>query len=388
MNQLIEKVLEKFAAHFDGEYILVRSPGRVNLIGGHTDYNDGFTLPLAIDKSIVLAMAANSTGQLQCYSVDKEEYYGTDLHDDLQKSGKGWPDFLLGVADRLKKHGYPLEGFNCVFSGDVPIGAGLSSSAALECGVLFGLDRLFGYDITTAEMAKIAQEAENEFVGVQCGIMDQFISLNGKENRAMKLDCRSLEYEYYPFYNNGARIILCDTQIRRELASSEYNVRRKQCEEGVKTLQRHDSSIKSLRDVSMSMLEQHQESMDPVIYKRCKYILEENKRVLASCNDLQNGDLKSVGQHLYASHAGLRDEFEVSCPELDVLVEAAKQIDGVFGARMMGGGFGGCTINLVDVSRVQEFGDEIQKAYAKQVGQEITIYETKVSAGTHLIENK
>jgi galactokinase len=388
MNHLEEKVKSTFSGLYDDECILIKSPGRVNLIGGHTDYNDGFTLPLAIDKSIVLAMAPNNTGQLNCYSVDKEEYYEADLQKDLQKSGMGWPDFLLGVADRLKKHGYSVEGFNCVFSGDVPIGAGLSSSAALEGGVLFGLDQLFGYEIPSVEMAKIAQEAENKFVGVQCGIMDQFISLNGKKNRAMKLDCRSLEYEFYPFYNNGARIVLCDTQIRRELASSEYNVRRRQCEQGAAILQEYDPFVKSLRDVSRSLLEHHREAMDPVIYKRCRYIIEENKRVLASCVDLQNNDLKSFGQHLYAAHAGLRDEFEVSCRELDVLVEAAKQIDGAFGARMMGGGFGGCTINLVDVSGVQEFCDEIQKAYAEKVGQEITIYETKVSEGTHLVESK
>jgi galactokinase len=388
MQQIEEKVKKAFTSHFDEDFIMVKSPGRVNLIGGHTDYNDGFVLPSAIDKHTVLAMAVNNSDRARFYAIDKKESFEASLTGTLQKSAKGWPDYLLGVVDQLQKRGYQPKGFDCAFGGNIPMGAGLSSSAALEGGVLFGLVQLFDWDIAPVEMASIARQAENEFVGVQCGIMDQFISLNGKKNRVMKLDCRSLDYEYYPFHNNGVRIILCDTQVRRELASSEYNVRRHQCEEGVKILREYDSAIRSLRDVSMDFLMQHREALDTTLFKRCKYIIEENERVLASCKDLQHNDMESFGQRLYASHAGLRDEYEVSCRELDVLVEASKHIEGVFGARMMGGGFGGCTINLVESSQEQAFHEKIQEAYSKETGREIEIYKTSVSGGTHLIEKE
>jgi galactokinase len=385
MKKLAKKVKSEFESHFDGKPILIRSPGRVNLIGEHTDYNEGFVLPLAIDKCIVLAMAPNSTGQLRFFANDKDEYFETSLRKNLQKSDKGWPDYLLGVVDRLGKHGYQSGGFDCVFGGDIPIGGGLSSSAALESGVLFGLDKLFGWNISPVEMAKIAQEAENKFVGVQCGIMDQFISLNGKKNKAMKLDCRSLEYEFYPFDNDEIAIILCDTQVQHELASSEYNVRRRECEEGVERLKEYKPDIRSLRDVSLGFLKEHRQALNSTIAKRCKYVIEENNRVLQACEDLQRGDWQSFGRRMYGSHRGLRDEYEVSCRELDVLEAAAHGIDGVFGARMMGGGFGGCTINIVEKSFIQSFCDEIQHIYTEKTGQKIKIYKTKVSGGTHLL---
>lgn len=388
MKELVEKVKNKFESHFDQDYIVVRSPGRVNLIGGHTDYNDGFVLPLAIDKSIILAMKLNTSKKIRSYSVDKEEYFETELTDNLQHSEKGWPNYLLGVIDRLQLRGFQVGGFDCVFGGDIPIGAGLSSSAALEGGVLFGLTQLFDWDIPPAEMARIAQEAENKFVGVQCGIMDQFISLNGKENHAMKLDCRSLDYEFYPFDDNGKVIVLCDTQIRRELASSEYNVRRRQCEEGVEKLQKYDSDIQSLRDVSLDFLKEHQQDLDSTIYKRCKYIIEENARVLQACEDLQRNDWKSFGRRIFESHNGLRDEFEVSIRELDVLVEAAHQVDGTLGARMMGGGFGGCTINIVEESSLKRFRQKVEQFYTEKTGQQLKIYTTRVSGGTHLVKDE
>jgi galactokinase len=234
-------------------------------------------------------------------------------------------------------------------------------------------------------MAKIAQKAENNFVGVQCGIMDQFASLNGKEGHAIKLDCRSLEYEYYPFDRDDIQIVLCDTQIRRELASSEYNVRRQQCEQGVVTLQQWDPNIERLRDVELSLLFKHEDEMDPTIFKRCKYVVEENKRVIQACNDLHQCDFDSFGERMYQSHSGLRLEYEVSCEELDVLVDLACNLEGVFGARMMGGGFGGCTINLVKEKNVEAFTDQIKEQYHEQTGKQIKVYKTKVSSGTHLM---
>lgn len=385
MEQFIQQIEEEFENRFGQNYKLIESPGRVNLIGEHTDYNDGFVLPAAVDKGIYLAINVNGTNKCRFYAVDKKEAFETDISDDIERSDLGWPNYLLGVVDQLKKHGYDVGGFDCVFGGNVPIGAGMSSSAALEGGVLFGLAELNGWDIPPVEMATIAQKAENEFVGVQCGIMDQFASLNGKEGYALKLDCRSLDYEYFPFNRDDIKIVLCDTQIRRELASSEYNVRRQQCEQGVETLQQWDPEIKSLRDVELSLLLQHEKEIDSTIFKRCKYVVEENKRVIQACDDLHQGDFHSFGQRMYQSHVGLQLEYEVSCKELDILVDIARSLNGVFGARMMGGGFGGCTINLVKEEHVNAFTDQIKEQYNDQTGEEIKVYKTKVSSGTHEI---
>lgn len=387
MQQLIETIHNKFRRKFDKKPLLIKSPGRVNLIGEHTDYNEGFVLPAAIDKAIVLAMAPNQTTKLRFQSYDMDGFFETEL-ENLTRSNQGWPDYLLGVVDQLRKHNHTIKGFDCVFGGNVPIGAGLSSSAALEGGVVFGLNRLFGLRISRVEMAKIAQKAENDFVGVQCGIMDQFVSLNGKAGHALRLDCRSLEYDHYPFQQEDVSIVLCDTQIRRELAGSEYNIRRQQCEQGVKTLQQSDPDLNSLRDVSLSLLEEHKNEMDPVVYRRCKYVVQENERVLAACRNLQEGDLEAFGQKMLASHAGLRDEYEVSCKELDVLVEVARDLEGVLGARMMGGGFGGCTINLVRKEHINTFTNTITKAYQEQTDNSVEIYLTAVSGGTSIVEQE
>lgn len=386
MQQLIKKIKQKFEQEFHDDFILVKAPGRVNLIGEHTDYNEGFVLPAAIDEGVVLAIAANDSESVRFHAIDKEESYEADISGKLNKSAKGWPNYLLGIVDQLRIHGFDCQGFDCVFGGNVPIGAGMSSSAALGSGVLFGLTRLFDWNIPPVKMARIAQKAENEFVGVQCGIMDQFVSLNGKEDHVLKLDCRSLEYEYHPFNRKDIHIVLCDTQVRRELASSEYNVRRSQCSEGVKTLQKFDSDIKSLRDVTLDFLNDHKEELDTTVYRRCKYVIEENKRVLEASKDLQKNDFKSFGQRMYSSHLGLREEYEVSCYELDVLVEKAERMEGVLGARMMGGGFGGCTINLVEEDYLELFKDQIKEHYKKETGRNLKIYQTRVSGGTRLME--
>lgn len=382
----MKQIKGEFQQHFNGDFILINSPGRVNLIGEHTDYNGGFVLPAAVDKSIILAMSANSSEHMHCYSVDKEESFEANISGNIDKADLEWPNYLLGVVDQLRKHGYPVGGFNCVFGGNVPIGAGMSSSAALEGGILFGLAQLYDLDISAVEMARIAQKAENDFVGVQCGIMDQFASLNGQAGQAMKLDCRSLDYEFYPFNRSDIRIVLCDTGVRRELASSEYNVRRSQCEKGVATLQQFDPEINSLRDVELGFLLAHESDLDATVFRRCKYVVEENRRVLQACRDLDNNDMASFGQRMYQSHAGLRYEYEVSCKELDALVDIAWDISGVLGCRMMGGGFGGCTINLVEEKHLEEFTAQIGKAYKQQTSQKVNIYQTKVSGGTHLIK--
>lgn len=390
MKQLIEQIEQEFSRHFQEDHLIIKSPGRVNLIGEHTDYNDGFVLPAAIDKVIVLAMASNNNNEINMVAVDKDETHHFGLDQPYSKTGKGWPDYILGVVVELERAGYDIGGFNCVFGGNIPIGAGLSSSAALEGGIITGLAKIFDLDISLKDRALLAQKAENEFVGVQCGIMDQFVNIHGREEQALKLDCRSLEFELYPFKQEDIRIVLCDTNVRRELASSEYNIRRKQCEEGVTYLARHNPEIQSLRDVEHGLLDDNRNEMDEIIYKRCKFVLQENERVQKACEDLQKGDIASFGRQMYASHAGLRDMYQVSCAELDILVEAASKIDGVLGSRMMGGGFGGCTINLVKEAAVQNFVDQMFDIYLEKTTKTVDIYKTKIGGGAEVLslENK
>lgn len=385
MNELSERIKKKFKSRFGNDFLLIQSPGRVNLIGEHTDYNDGFALPAAIDKRIVLAMGTNSLRKIRLFSVDMDEKYEISLGGLLQKSGLHWPDYIIGVVDQLRKNGYKTGGFDCVFGGDIPIGAGLSSSAALEGGVALGLSELFDLSLSKMEMTVLSQKAENDFVGMQCGIMDQFASIHGQQGHVLKLDCRSLEYEVYPFRRADIKIILCDTGVHRELTSSEYNIRRSECEEGVRILQQHHSEIKSLRDVELPFLEQYKEELPPVVYQRCKFVLQENQRVEDACEALVKDDFDLFGQKMYQSHVGLRDLYEVSCRELDLLVDIAETVEGVFGSRMMGGGFGGCTINLVQEESAEDFMNEVQKRYREKMGYEIEIYQASISDGTKRI---
>ncbi|MBI3586579.1 MAG: galactokinase [Ignavibacteriales bacterium] len=379
-TQWVKKVFaEKFG--YNKDWIVIRSPGRVNLIGEHTDYNEGFVLPAAIDKAIVFVIAPRVDGCCRFYAADIDENY--ECHRGLlQKSAQGWPNYLLGVIDQFQKAGHEIGGCDLVFGGDIPIGAGLSSSAAIEAGFAFGLNELFDFKIDRVRLVKLAQKAENEFVGVQCGIMDQFISIFGEERKVLRLDCRSLEYEYVPFERDDIRTVLCDTQVRRALASSEYNVRRRECELAINTLRRFDNNLKSLRDVSLDFLMNHKKDLEPVLYNRCEYVIRENARVLQACEDLKQNDFRSFGERMYESHQGLRDGYEVSSPELDLLVELASATGGVLGARMMGAGFGGCTINLVEESHVERFSETIQRQYREKTGQDIKVYITSIQSGT------
>ena len=382
---MVRKVKAAFSHQFGGEPQLFRSPGRVNLIGEHTDYNEGFVLPGAVDKAIVFAIAPRRDAECRTYAADLEEAHRCTTNA-LEKSDKRWPNYLMGVVDQLQKAGFEVGGFDCAFGGNIPIGAGMSSSAAIEAGLAYALNELFHLGIDPLALVKLAQKAENEFVGVRCGIMDQFINIFGKEHRLVRLDCRSLEYVYVPFERVDIRIVLCDTQVKRELASSEYNVRRAQCEAGVHILRRYDSTLRSLRDVSLDLLDAHRGEMDPVVHKRCAYVLNENSRVLEACEHLSHGDVQSFGREMFASHDGLRGEYEVSSPELDVLVDAASRVRGVLGARMMGAGFGGCTINLVENSAVSEFSETVRGAYKRSMGKDAKVYVSSICAGTSRIE--
>ncbi|MDI6402627.1 galactokinase [Balneolaceae bacterium ANBcel3] len=389
MSDLKTKASHYFKKHFGENFITVGSPGRVNLIGEHTDYNEGFVLPAAIDKQIVLAMGKNNQEVVRLYSMDMEEAFEIPVKASLVPGNSRWYDYILGVLDELKKGGLVPDngftGFDCVFTGDIPIGAGLSSSAALEGGVTYGLNELFFLNMDRTTMAKVAQRAENNFVGMQCGIMDQFASLHGKAGSVIKLDCRSLEFSRYPLVSGKVVMLLCDTMVRRELAGSEYNVRRQQCEEGVSILQKNNPEVQSLRDISMEQLEENKAQMEPVVYKRCRYVLEENDRVLNACQALMNNDLEQFGALMNASHRGLRDDYEVSCKELDMLFEAAVQCEGVFGARMMGGGFGGCTINLVESSGLDKAKQHISAFYETHTGVKPAFYAATAGDGTRLL---
>lgn len=379
-----ELITKTFEEKYQQNPLIVRSPGRINLIGEHTDYNEGFVLPAAIDKSIYLGFAKNSSRVCRVYSIDFQEEKTFSL--DNLTPAQGWVNFVMGVAAAIQNAGIKLEGFDCVFGGDIPIGAGLSSSAALENGVGFGLNEIFDLKLERLQLLKFSQQAEHAFVGVKCGIMDMFASMMGKQDRVIRLDCRSLEHSYFPLELGEYQLILCNTKVAHSLAESAYNQRREECQEGVDLVSRQFSEVKSLRDVTLQMLEKAKGEMSPVVYKRCAYVIQENERVIKTCKALDDHDLIAVGQFLYGSHKGLSVEYEVSCPELNFLVDYTRDLSYVLGARMMGGGFGGCTINLIKKSDKKEFIAAVGVAYSEKFGRQMETYEVNVADGTGIFE--
>lgn len=381
-HPLALRVKEKYAQAFgETASLTVRSPGRVNLIGEHTDYNHGFVLPAAVDKAIYMAAGRRSDGEIHILSLDLDRIYTGSIKE-LVPSGLHWPDYLLGVVQQLQLSGLPVGGFNCVFAGEIPLGAGMSSSAALECATAFVLNTLFELRLDTLTMVKLSQKAENVFVGVQCGIMDQFASMFGRKGHVIRLDCQSLDYTYFPFRTEGIRIVLLDTNVKHSLASSEYNTRRQQCEAGVRIVQKQHPDVKSLRDVTAEMLSALVLPVDELIYRRCSYVIEENMRLQAATEDLLRGDITAFGRQLYGSHEGLSRKYEVSCPELDFLVEQVRDREGVLGARMMGGGFGGCTINLVREEAIDALVEYVTPRYRQAMGLELKAYIGQIEDGT------
>jgi galactokinase len=385
MNPLVPVVAERFGRQFSGKPLLVVSPGRVNLIGEHTDYNEGFVLPGATDKVVVFAVAPRTDDLCHFVSRDFDQEFRCEIGQ-FHRSPLRWPDYLQGVLDQFVKAGHRLRGISCVFGGDIPIGAGMSSSAAIEGGLAFAVNALFGLGLDSLTLVKMAQKAENEFVGVRCGIMDQFINIFGRAKSVLKIDCRSLEFEPVPFGRDDLRVVISDTLVRRELASSEYNVRRGQCEAGVQALRVHDPSIRSLRDVTLDLLREHRAELDPVVYRRCEYVVRENVRVAEACAALARNDFAVLGGLMNLSHAGLRDDYEVSSVELNALVDAARRVPGVLGARMMGAGFGGCTISLVEAAAVPEFEVRVSRDYQAETGREPKIHVVRIEAGTHAVD--
>ena len=381
---MVQRITKIFREQFSCGPLIVRSPGRVNLIGEHTDYNEGFVLPAAIDKAIYVGVGKREDEIINLYAVDFKESYSSAVSF-VRPTDKGWPNYILGVADQLVKRGYSIKGFNMAIDGDVPIGSGLSSSAAVECATAFALNEIFKLGIDKKDLAFIGQKAEHTFAGVMCGIMDQFASVFGKKDHVIKLDCQSIEYEYVPLVLEGYKLVLLNTNVKHSLASSEYNTRRAQCEQGVAWVKEHVPGVNSLRDVNMEMLRKFVEPNDHLIYERCKYVVEEKERLLSGCEDLRRGDLKSLGKKMFETHDGLSKEYEVSCKELDFLVDSVRNNPNVVGARMMGGGFGGCTINIVKEEAIDDLIEQLQESYEKNMGKQLTAYIAQVENGTSLV---
>jgi galactokinase len=382
LNDGAERVVTAFRDGFAAPGAVVRSPGRINLIGEHTDHNLGFVLPGAVDRAIYLALRLRDDRALRFTALDKGEHYEGSL-DDIQRVAAQWPNYLLGILNELLAQGAELRGVDCVFGGDVPIGSGMSSSAALECGFAFGLNELLGLGLRREQLAVLSQRSENRFVGVNVGIMDPFASCLGRDRRLIRLDCRDLSYQYVPFERDDIRLVLCDSQVVHSLAEGNaYNLRRAQCEAGVAQLKLHHPEIHSLRDASTAMVEALRDELEPAVYRRCAYVVAENQRVLVACAALERGDLGAVGAAMNQTHEGLAHGYEVSCPELDVLAAAAQALPGVLGARMMGGGFGGCTINLVEADHLEAFQSAMAVVFRDRLGKEPRSHVCRLSAGT------
>lgn len=361
---------------------VVKAPGRVNLIGEHTDYNDGFVLPVAVDREIVMAASPRDDDEVHLYAVDLDSKSSFSLERIERDPDASWSNYIRGVLLLLQQRGLPVRGMNAAFSGDVPFAAGMSSSAALEMASGLTAKLIGQFQIDMVELIKIAQQAENDFVGVNCGIMDQFISGLGRRGHALFLDCRSLEYELVPLPpTDRYKIVIANTMVKRGLVDSAYNERRNQCEEGVEILRRYLPKVKALRDVSLTEFAKYKDKLPAVVAKRCEHVIAENQRVLDSVKALEAGDIPKFGLLMRASHESLRDLYEVSCRELDIMVEAAWDVSGTCGARMTGAGFGGCTVNLVEAEAVDGFVAKVGKTYTDKTGIKPELYVCEAEDG-------
>ncbi|MGE5357233.1 MAG: galactokinase [Deltaproteobacteria bacterium] len=379
---MIKEILKTFKDLYGSNPSVFRSPGRINIIGEHTDYNQGFVLPAAIDKELYFAVAHNSLNKFRffAYDLNSTAEIPCDMIE-IQKK-ETWSNYLLGVVSQLSQKGIKVSGLDVVVGGNIPIGAGLSSSAAMECGFIYAVDKLFSLGMSNIEMVKLAQNAEHEFAGVKCGIMDQFTVMHGKADRVIKLDCRSLDFSYEPLDLGDYHILLCNTEVKHNLASSEYNIRRQECEQGVEIVSGHFPGIHSLRDVTMEQLESCRDQLTGKVFNRCSFVIEENTRLEQTCLALEQNDLQKAGKMIFGSHDGLKNKYNVSCKELDQLVEIAASTEGILGARMMGGGFGGCTINIIHKDAIPRFRERVLREYYNFNNIPHSIYEVSISEGT------
>ncbi|MEO1414712.1 MAG: galactokinase [Bacteroidota bacterium] len=381
---MLTDIAQLFRDRFGGEPLQVFAPGRINLIGEHTDYHEGFVLPASIDLGMTFAMKANDTSQIRLYAGDLHEAFET-LLPVTEPSEVSWANYILGVVAQFQEKGMEIGGFDCVFGGNLPIGAGLSSSAALESGVGLGLTQIFGWEVDRKTLALMGQKAEHTYVGVMCGIMDQFSSLMGKEGHVFKLDCRSLDYTYLPFPVEKYDILLVNSMVKHDLADSGYNERRQDSESGLAIIQQKYPEVQMLRDATLDQVMDEGLDLSPVTRKRCRYVVEENIRVDTFAEALQTGNYEALGAQMYASHAGLQHDYEVSCFELDYLVALSRRESSILGARMMGGGFGGCTINIVEKGKTDSFIDRWQNVYEEKYQKVPEYYLMRVGPGAHML---
>ncbi|MBO5849363.1 MAG: galactokinase [Bacteroidales bacterium] len=375
---------EKFKSLFGNDYMVYTSPGRVNLIGEHTDYNGGFVFPGAIDKGIYAVINPNGTDKVRAYSLDysQQTEFGMNEEDAPQES---WARYIFGVCREMKKRGFEPKGFDTVFVGDVPLGAGMSSSAALESTFANALNEIFNLNIDRFELARIGQSTEHNYCGVKCGIMDQFASVFGKKGHLMRLNCATMEFEYFPFNPEGYKVVLLDTVVKHELASSAYNKRRESCENACAHIKANHPEVNFLSDATMAMLDEVKAEISEEDYMRAVYVIGEKQRVLDVCAALEKGDYETVGDRMFGTHYGMSKEYEVSCEELDFLNDIAKQC-GVTGSRVMGGGFGGCTINLVKEDLYDNFIATAKKEYLVKYNREPKVYDVVISDGARRIK--
>ncbi len=381
---LIQKTINHFKKKIGSSpEKVVLSPGRINIIGEHIDYNDGYVLPAAIDKIICFAFEKNNLNQSRIIAIDLEDEFEIDLADVVELSENVWTNYLRGVINQLKINGFVFEGFNCVFSSNIPVGSGLSSSAALECGFLYGINELFNLNIKPIDVALMGQKSEH-WVGINCGIMDQFSSILGQENKVIKIDCRTLEFEYHDADFKDYSLILFDSNVKHSLFTSAYNKRREECEEGLAIIKNSFPEVGSFRDSSESQVSSLKNQMSEDVFKRCSYVVKEIGRVAKACEALDNGKIEVLGQLMFETHQGLSKEYEVSCDELDFLVDIVRSEEAVIGSRLMGGGFGGCTINLVKKGHEDDIKNRLSKLYHHAFGIELKNYDVKIGNGTSL----
>lgn len=364
--------------------LVVKSPGRINIIGEHTDYNEGFVLPAAIDKAVYVAVRKRDDDLINLYAEDFNENFAISMKD-LAPTAQGWPNYILGVVQQIQDKGLSLSGFDLYIDGDIPVGAGLSSSAAVECATGYALNELYRLNLDRVTIAKMGQMAEHTYAGVKCGIMDQFASVLSKAAHVIRLDCRDLSYTYVPLDLGNHELVLLNTNVKHALASSAYNDRRHACEHAVDLLQARYPQVKSLRDVSIAQLDELVKPVDPEAYAKARFVLEENERLNKACEALQAGDITALGEQLFLAHEGLSKEYEVSCAELDYLVDRAKQFEQVKGARMMGGGFGGCTINIVEKGFGPQLVEALSEGYRSRFDLELTAIFVGIDNGTEVV---
>ena len=378
------ELLTKLHHRYGTAATLYRAPGRVNLIGEHTDYNDGFVLPAAIDLYCYLGIAARNDRKLVVYSEAFDSTVETHLDKLPARASRSWSDYPIGVATLLEKSGYRLPGANLYIRSEVPLGVGLSSSAAIDVSVGYALLASAGHPIERTRLALLCQRAENEFVGAHVGIMDPFVSCHGRAAHALMIDCRSLDFRLLPIPSH-VKLVICNTMVKHELGASEYNTRRAECEEGVRRLASALPGIKALRDATLSQLERHRALLTDVIYRRCRHVITENDRVHAVAAALESGNVGELSQLMAESHRSMRDDYEISCRELDIMVSLAQQHPGVYGSRMTGGGFGGCTINLVAAEHTAAFQSHIAREYQNATGLRPDIYVCEASQGAETV---